>query len=109
MTSRKDETSCEAKSAAYEVGYGKPPVRTRFRKGQSGNPDGRPAHKAMSRASALALAEAYRTFTVGKGDQALELPAVQAILRSQTQLALQGDIDAQRFVLATIQKIEREN
>jgi uncharacterized protein (UPF0216 family) len=26
----------------YEVGYGKPPRHTRFRKGQSGNPRGRP-------------------------------------------------------------------
>ncbi len=26
----------------YEVGYGKPPSRTRFRSGQSGNPRGRP-------------------------------------------------------------------
>ena len=26
----------------YEVGYGKPPLHTRFKKGQSGNPRGRP-------------------------------------------------------------------
>ena len=26
----------------YEVGYGKPPTNTRFRKGQSGNRTGRP-------------------------------------------------------------------
>jgi Family of unknown function (DUF5681) len=26
----------------YEVGYGKPPARSRFSKGQSGNPKGRP-------------------------------------------------------------------
>jgi len=26
----------------YEVGYGKPPLHTRFEKGQSGNPRGRP-------------------------------------------------------------------
>ena len=27
---------------AYQVGYGKPPKHTRFKKGQSGNPKGRP-------------------------------------------------------------------
>jgi hypothetical protein len=26
----------------YAVGYGKPPLHTRFKKGQSGNPRGRP-------------------------------------------------------------------
>ena len=29
------------KNDEYEVGYGKPPVATRFKKGQSGNPDGK--------------------------------------------------------------------
>ena len=29
------------KNDDYEVGYGKPPVATRFKKGQSGNPDGK--------------------------------------------------------------------
>ncbi|HEY8129410.1 MAG TPA: DUF5681 domain-containing protein [Hyphomicrobium sp.] len=28
-------------SPPYDIGYGKPPVKTRFRKGQSGNPKGR--------------------------------------------------------------------
>jgi len=106
----KDETTCKAKSAAYEVGYGKPPGHTRFRKGKSGNPRGRPARKAaMARASALALKEAYRIFLVEEGDQALELTAIQTILRRQVERAVRGDIDAQRFVLATVQKIEREN
>jgi hypothetical protein len=30
------------KTEDYEVGYGKPPRHTRFAKGQSGNPRGRP-------------------------------------------------------------------
>jgi hypothetical protein len=29
----------------YEVGFGKPPKHTRFRKGRSGNPNGRPRKK----------------------------------------------------------------
>ena len=29
----------------YEVGYGKPPAKTKFQKGKSGNPSGRPKQK----------------------------------------------------------------
>ena len=28
----------------YDIGYGKPPKTTQFKKGQSGNPNGRPKH-----------------------------------------------------------------
>ena len=33
------------KTLDYEVGYGKPPLHTRFQKGKSGNPKGRPRGK----------------------------------------------------------------
>jgi hypothetical protein len=32
----------EEQSGEYEVGFGKPPLRSRFKPGQSGNPKGRP-------------------------------------------------------------------
>jgi Family of unknown function (DUF5681) len=32
----------DQQTSEYEVGFGKPPVRTRFKPGQSGNPKGRP-------------------------------------------------------------------
>jgi hypothetical protein len=107
--SGKDE-SCKSgkdKSAAYEVGYGKPPVHTRFRKGQSGNPGGRTASTATERAKALLVEEACRTVTVSEGDRTLTLPAIQAVMRSQMSLALGGDFHAQQFILAAIQKLGR--
>jgi hypothetical protein len=108
--SGKDESAKSGKdrSAAYEVGYAKPPVHTRFRKGQSGNPGGRRAAcPATERTKALLLEEAFRTVTVSKGDRTLALPAIQAVLRSQMELALRGDFDAQQFVVTTIQKLGR--
>jgi hypothetical protein len=103
MISRKN------KSIPYVVGYGKPPLHTRFRRGQSGNPGGRPRRAASERAKALALREAYRTVTVKEDGIALALPAIQAILRSQIALAAKGNVQAQRAVLAAIRTIEQEN
>jgi Family of unknown function (DUF5681) len=102
-------TSGKRKSAPYQVGYGKPPRHAQFRKGQSGNPGGRPRRAPTERAKALALREAYRRITVKEGGRAFALPAIQAILRSQVVLAAKGNVQAQRAVLATIQTIEDEN
>jgi hypothetical protein len=96
------------RSNECEVGYGKPPIRTRFRKGQSGNPGGRPRGMTTGRATALALKEAYRVVRVREGERVVSLPALQAILRSQIALAAKGNGLAQRLVIETVQRIERE-
>ena len=43
---------------AYEVGYCKPPVNTRFKKGQSGNPGGKPGPKCAKEKLFAQLLEA---------------------------------------------------
>jgi hypothetical protein len=101
--SRKSSSGCGA------VGYGKPPTRTRFRKGVSGNPGGRPRGMTAGRANMLALKEVYRLVTVREGDKILTLPAFQAVLRSTVALAAKGNGPAQRFLIEVIQAIEREN
>jgi hypothetical protein len=42
MLSQPNETPIHVSDDDYEVGYGKPPENTKFKKGQSGNPKGRP-------------------------------------------------------------------
>lgn len=90
------------------MGYSKPPVRTRFRKGQSGNPGGRPRGMTAGRANALVLKEAYRMLSVKTGDNITKIPAFQAILRSLVALPAKGNGPAQRAVMETVQAIERE-
>src|SRR5687768_6217062 len=97
-----------AASPTYEVGYGKPPVHTRFRKGQSGNPSGRPKSKATERAKEIALQEAYRLVPVRDGDKIVKMPAIQAVHRSQIALAAKGNGPAQRAVLRVVQGLRRK-
>ncbi len=94
------------KRGSYAVGKGKPPVHTQFRKGQSGNPGGRPRGVTAGRAQTLALEEAYRVITVKDGKDMVALPALQAILRSQIALAAKGNGPAQRAVIAMVQALE---
>jgi Family of unknown function (DUF5681) len=92
----------------YEVGYARPPSKTRFQKGVSGNPKGRPRGMTPARAKRLALQEAYKLITVREGDEVHALPAIQAVMRQQLRLAAKGNGPAQRAVIAMIQAIEHE-
>src|SRR5258705_2099776 len=91
----------------YQVGYGKPPVKSRFSKGQSGNPTGkRRSPDGAERVRILIRREAYRLVTIREGDKVMRMPALQALLRSQITCAAKGNIAAQRAVVKAVQEIE---
>jgi hypothetical protein len=98
----------KALSGNYKVGYGKPPSGTRFRKGVSGNPGGRPRGMTAGRAKRLALQEAYRPITVREGDEVRTLPTIQIVMRQQARSAVKGNGPAQRHFIDTVQAIEQE-
>lgn len=50
----------------YDVGYGKPPKRTQFKKGKSGNPKGRP--KGAKGVKASLKRELESKITIQKAD-----------------------------------------
>ncbi len=56
------------KKGTNPVGYGRPPVHSRFRKGQSGNPAGRRRQSEGERARKLILHEAFRMLNLREGD-----------------------------------------
>ena len=87
-----------------EVGYGKPPSRTQFRKGISGNPKGRPkGSKNFATVLARALREKVVLTVNGKRKTVtkLELVVMQLVDR-----ATAGDMSALRQLTALVGGIE---
>src|SRR5687768_13386603 len=93
-----------ARPGDYEVGYAKPPVATRFKPGQSGNPRGRRKGAAKTVAPALnderlktiILEEAYRTININDQTGQIDIPMAQAVVRSLAVNAAKGSQRAQR-------------
>ncbi len=81
-----------APKADYEVGYGKPPLATRFRKGESGNGSGRPRR---SRSVGSILTEILeRTVTIRDGAGPRQVTVQEAMLLKFAENALKGDARA---------------
>src|SRR4029077_13712774 len=90
----------------YAVGYGKPPVETRFHKGQSGNPGGRP-RGAKTLAALLGEALSRRSgFPNQDGSWMTQAEAIFANLVAQ---AAGADLKAKRLLFDTLVKLQRAN
>lgn len=89
---------------SYDVGYGRPPMETRFRPGQSGNPRGRPKGSKNKRPGLheermkdIILDEAYRGIAVQDGTRKVTVPMAQAVMRSIAVNAAKGNWRCQRL------------
>ncbi|WP_108816927.1 DUF5681 domain-containing protein [Loktanella sp. Alg231-35] len=100
----------------YDVGFAKPPARTQFKPGQSGNPKGRPRGSKNRRPALneerlkdIVLDEAYRNITVRDGDRNVSIPMAQAVVRAMAVNAAKGQHRAQRLFAEMLSSTERQN
>jgi hypothetical protein len=84
-----------------EVGYGKPPKKTRFKKGQSGNPKGRPKG-AKNLATIVADVCQERVRVKGENGRTYYLVMMEAIMKQLTNQAARGDMKATRMFFAIL-------
>ena len=87
------------------VGPGRPPAASRFRKGASGNPKGRPKLRRGPSPSAFDIV-IDRTLTVTQSGNAREVMVEEALQHRTYQDALAGNRAARREVLKMIAKRE---
>lgn len=86
--------------ADHDVGYGKPPKSTRFGKGRSGNPHGRPRgrHKLPPYEAVLG-----QTVTIREGGIERTVTAAEAFLLHMAKRGLQGDAAAARVMMTALE------
>ncbi|MEA2880562.1 MAG: hypothetical protein QOF14_5758 [Hyphomicrobiales bacterium] len=83
--------------SAYEVGYKKPPKRSQFRAGKSGNPRGRP--KDRKNEDTILDEILHRKLPMRDRGRIREVPIIEAIFLKFTEAALRGDPKAAAFLL----------
>jgi hypothetical protein len=82
-----------SKSDDHQVGFGHPPTHTRFKPGQSGNPNGRPKRRSIKAELRDALSES----TTGRSDGATKQ---QTLVRKLVDDAVGGDLGSMKLLFA---------
>ncbi len=87
-------------SPDYEVGFGKPPKETQFKKGQSGNPRGRP--KGSKNSATVAHAVLNEKITIHENGRQKVITKREALVKQLVNRSLQGDLGFLRLVVTHI-------
>ena len=90
----------------YEVGYGKPPRHTRFAKGQSGNPRGRPC--GAKNFTTLLQEALDEPVTVTENGGRRKVSKRQAIVTQLVNRSATADFRAIKILLDKLRDIERQ-
>jgi hypothetical protein len=90
----------------YKVGYGKPPKAAQFKRGRSGNPNGRP--KGSRNLASDLSAELGEQITVREDGRPRRISKQRALIKSLMAKALQGNVRATTAMLALYARVITE-
>jgi hypothetical protein len=92
---------------SYSVGFGKPPSDSKFRKGRSGNPGGRP--KGAKSLASLLMESVNEQVTVTESGRRKQITKLEATTKQLANKAAQGDQRAAKLIFDMIQLLENRS
>ena len=88
----------------YQVGYGRPPQHTRFKKGESGNPTGRP--KGSKNLTTLLEKELKQRVMITENGRRRSITKQEAMVKHLVNKAVSGDRPLMQLLLEEIRLLE---
>lgn len=95
----------------YEVGYGKPPKKNQFKKGQTGNNKGRPRVSTRDSSQSVNLLKMvsevlYRKVDATERHKKIKIPYFKLLINKMLHDALHGDARAREHLIKLAEKAD---
>ncbi len=103
MSEKQKKPTPEESSPGYDIGYRKPPRQSQFRRGESGNPRGRP--KGTKNLKTDLMEELSEMISVREGDRSQNVSKQRAVLKTLTARALQGDARSAALLISMMMRL----
>jgi hypothetical protein len=103
MPDKSDVDTSKTPKGDTGVGYGRPPIDTRFRPGKSGNRHGRPPGHANAKGTIARVIN--ETVPVREGDKTRKMTKLEAVLQAHMMKAMKGDGRSASILIGLITRL----